>query len=288
MIKTNTQQPVGLVHEKTNRQQPVGLMRENTNRQQPVGLMKEKTNKQQPVGLVRENTNRQQPVGQTTQRINKPVGFSRVVPLAPPFLGKKRVSEGLIAWDEQTTLPGSARCELSGLIVNEMVPNRWHYQQRTPPAEKSGVAWSDASTTGWGYITKRKGEKRGVARYGMWEIEGCSGDMFFLEMLAAEKAVEALLLQGCRDLLVMVDNESVQYVVTRGHSKTRRGNQALRRVLARLKECNATLEVQWIPGGDDMPADCWSRMKAWGTKVVGVNLVGVLETERGFSAKKDS
>ena len=200
----------------------------------------------------------------------------------------KRVSEGLIAWDEQTTLPGSARCELSGLIVNEMVPNRWHYQQRTPPAEKSGVAWSDASTTGWGYITKRKGEKRGVARYGMWEIEGCSGDMFFLELLAAEKAVEALLLQGCRDLLVMVDNESVQYVVTRGHSKTRRGNQTLRRVLARLKECNATLEVQWIPGGDDMPADCWSRMKAWGTKVVGVNLVGVLETERGFSAKKDS
>ena len=94
MIKTNTQQPVGLVHEKTNRQQPVGLMRENTNRQQPVGLMKEKTNKQQPVGLVRENTNRQQPVGQTTQRINKPVGFSRVVPLAPPFLGEVGTEAG--------------------------------------------------------------------------------------------------------------------------------------------------------------------------------------------------
>ena len=150
-----------------------------------------------------------------------------------------------------------------------------------PPTTCSCALWSDASTTGWGVVMD-SGGPHAEASWGQWAKEGTSGDMFFLELLAAEKALTAATTAGHRNVVLFVDNSAVKLVLEKGHSLSRNANEVLRRVFHSLRCKGAAFLVRWI-STDVMPADQWSRRKGTsGYCTISSVRIGVSHNKDGF------
>ena len=184
-------------------------------------------------------------------------------------------------WDELVSLPSGARNEIRGLIWSHLSTDQWVPIPPPLPTWASVAVWTDASTFGWGCVFSEHGEKHSWASHGTWDGTHTSGEMFFLELRAAAKGVRRAVELGHKHVCLMVDNESVRYVLEKGHSKTRLGNSWLRYVQTVLKDHGATLVTHWL-STTVMPADVWSRKRDTGTAVLKRCKVQVEETKAGF------
>ena len=194
----------------------------------------------------------------------------------------QRLHEGSLTWEDPFVLSPATRDELAA-CVDAMRVNDWLSLRREHPRLADMAVWSDASTTGWGAVVSVPGGADSQVAHGVWAREGQSGDMFVLELLAAEKAIRLALDLGSRTPLLAVDNQAVECVLRKGHSRVRFANVILQRIFGMLGGRDAVLGVHWIPTAD-MPADSWSRAGCVGATRCGRESAHVVERESGFAA----
>ena len=176
----------------------------------------------------------------------------------------KRIADHVCGWNAVVRLPEGVRRDVRGLVQAHLAPNRWLHAPPLPLSVFAGTVWSDASTTGWGFVSSTVGDPLSQAEWGTWEREYLSGDMFHLELWAAEKALRYAGRSGWPSVLLWVDNDAVRLVLQKGHTKTRLGNDILRRIFSGLQAAKMTLHVEWI-STEVMPADSWSRKRSSGS-----------------------
>jgi hypothetical protein len=112
--------------------------------------------------------------------------------------------------------------------------------------------WTDASSTGWGYIIQETDTMK-VAE------ESHSLPIFVAELLAAADALYTAKKEGKRNILSVIDNSAARNALSRGHSSSKAGDIILRRLVENLGERRAE-KTAWI-GTKDMIADPVSRGK---------------------------
>ena len=198
------------------------------------------------------------------------------------------VSRKKLSWDDDVAMHVATKEELAAFAVANIQTCVTVPFPSPPPIHFSIAVWTDASTTGWGWVSKLQNSFSGVERHGRWESTHTSGEMFVLELRAAEKGMAAALEGGHTAIVLFVDNEAVKYVLRRGHSRTRLGNSILRRMSTRLSAAKAHLHIRWIKT-DEMPADWGSRQKLAGQGVsLSPNRFGhVVEEASGMRVSDD-
>jgi hypothetical protein len=116
-------------------------------------------------------------------------------------------------------------------------------------------AYSDASLSGWGWVSY--GPLRQSA--GRWKRKSDkSGDITFLEAVAAFKAVVSLTSRGPVLLELSVDNEALAFDLASMRSHSPRVEAVLRSIYERLRTTASRLVPGWIPTGLN-PSDSLSR-----------------------------
>ena len=186
----------------------------------------------------------------------------------------RRVTSGDATWDTECGYPEGARQEAQGMILRFLGSEEWLPPPVPPPRRFSVAIWSDASTTGWGYVSTEAGDGASRARWGQWAAPQESAEMFHLELWAARRAVTDAIHRGHRTVILFVDNDAVRLVLGKGHARTRWGNSMLREVTDALDQSGTQLEVRWITT-EVMPADGWSRKQSAGAAEVPLCSLGV-------------
>ncbi|KAJ9439900.1 hypothetical protein DIPPA_04535 [Diplonema papillatum] len=185
----------------------------------------------------------------------------------------KAVTENRADWSTTCNMAKTPRDEAGSFFKKFTATERWAYTRPAPPSEFDIAVWSDASTTGWAHVSQIWKRVGAVAVYGTWRRRMESGDMYVLEMLAAEKGINAAIRSGHKRIMLFVDNEATMISFQKGHSRSRLANSVLRRVYKMLETERAGLVVKWIPTAS-MPADYWSRLPDCGVKNIETCMEG--------------
>jgi hypothetical protein len=125
--------------------------------------------------------------------------------------------------------------------------------QSAANVRKEILVFSDAHVTGYGAV----GGDPISAFGGVWSRRFESADMFYLEAIAAKKAVSTFC-QPNSHVFLALDNRAVMFALKKGSTACPRTAPVLAAVAAHIREYSASLTTGWIPT-DYNPADPLSR-----------------------------
>jgi ribonuclease HI len=167
----------------------------------------------------------------------------------------REVHADYIGWDSLVRVSAGMLRDIEAYVAGLLTATEWRAPRRGQAAQSSHVV-SDAHVTGWGFIVDGVGQEWGAWRARMGELT--SGDMFLLELAAAEKALAAAADTGARDVVIHVDNLALKFCLNKGHTALRVGNEILRRIFDTADRAGMVFCARWIHT-DENPADELSR-----------------------------
>lgn len=126
------------------------------------------------------------------------------------------------------------------------------WQSKVSPIQEV-LVFSDAHVTGYGCV----GGDPVCSTRGVWDRRHQSGDMFFLEAIAAKQAVKTFLAPK-RRIFLAVDNKALMFAIKKRSSACPRSAPILADIMALSDAHEVVVTPGWIPT-DRNPADPLSR-----------------------------